>query len=44
MSFTPRLTKPEAGNKYYIRKANGGWSNAILGSPTDKIVMCCLTA
>lgn len=36
MSFTPRLTKPEAGNKYYIRKANGGWSNAILGSPTDK--------
>lgn len=31
-----RTTKPEAGNKYYIRKANGGYSNAILGKPTDK--------
>ena len=31
-----RTTKPGAGNKYYIRKANGGYSNAILGSPTDK--------
>jgi surface antigen len=31
-----RTTKPEAGNKYYIRKANGGYSNAILGNPTDK--------
>ena len=31
-----RTTKPEAGNKYYIRKANGGYSNAIQGSPTDK--------
>ena len=36
MAFTPRLTKPEAGNKYYIRKADGGYSNAIKGSPTDK--------
>ena len=36
MAFTMRTTKPEAGNKYYIRKANGGYSNAILGSPTDK--------
>lgn len=36
MSFTPRLTKPEAGNKYYIRKASGGWSPAIQGSPKDK--------
>lgn len=36
MAFTMRTTKPGAGNKYYIRKANGGWSNAILGSPTDK--------
>lgn len=34
--FTPRTTKPEAGNKYYIRKASGGWSPAIKGSPTDK--------
>lgn len=31
-----RTTKPEAGNKYYIRKAQGGYSNAILGKPTDK--------
>lgn len=34
--FTPRFTKPEAGNKYYIRKASGGYSTAILGKPTDK--------
>lgn len=33
--FTPRLTRPEAGNKYYITKGNGGYSNAIKGSPTD---------
>lgn len=36
MAYKPRLTKPEAGNKYYIRKANGGYSNAIVGKPTDK--------
>lgn len=36
MAFKPRLTRPEAGNKYYIRKANGGYSNAIAGKPTDK--------
>jgi peptidoglycan hydrolase-like protein with peptidoglycan-binding domain len=35
MAFTPRLTRPTSGNKYYIRKANGGYSNAIKGSPTD---------
>lgn len=35
MAFTPRLTKPEAGNKYYIRKISGGYSTAILGQPTD---------
>lgn len=35
MSFTPRLTRPEAGNKYYITKAAGGYSDAIKGSPTD---------
>ena len=34
--FVPRLTKPEANNKYYIRKANGGYSDAIQGSPVDK--------
>ena len=31
-----RLTKPEKGNKYYIRKANGGYNPCIKGSPTDK--------
>lgn len=35
MSFTMRTTKPGAGNKYYIRKASGGYSDAIKGSPTD---------
>ena len=34
-AFVMRTTKPEAGNKYYITKANGGWSNAIKGSPVD---------
>ena len=33
--FKPRLTKPEAGNKYYNTKANGGYSIAIKGKPTD---------
>lgn len=36
MAFVMRTTKPEAGNKYYITKANGGYSGAIKGSPTDK--------
>lgn len=35
MAFKMRTTKPEAGNKYYITKANGGYSNAIKGKPTD---------
>lgn len=35
MSFTMRTTKPGVGNKYYIRKASGGYSDAIKGSPTD---------
>lgn len=30
-----RTTKPSTGNKYYIRKVNGGYSNAIKGYPTD---------
>ena len=36
-NFVPRLTRPEAGNKYYITKGNGGYSNAIKGSPTDPL-------
>lgn len=35
MAFVPRLSRPTAGNKYYIRKASGGFSNAIKGKPTD---------
>lgn len=35
MAFTPRLTRPTAGNKYYITKSAGGYSNAIVGSPKD---------
>lgn len=31
--FQPRLTIPANGNKFYIRKANGGYSDAIPGSP-----------
>lgn len=34
-TFKPRLTKPEAGNPYYNTKSNGGYSDAIKGSPTD---------
>ena len=33
--FKERLTKPEAGNPYYNRTANGGYSGAIKGHPTD---------
>ena len=31
-----RTTKPEAGNKYYNKKTNGGYSPCIQGKPTDK--------
>ena len=34
-TFKPRTTKPGAGNKYYITKAKGGYSDAIQGKPTD---------
>ncbi len=30
-----RTSKPGAGNKYFIRKANGGYSTCIQGKPTD---------
>lgn len=30
-----RTTKPGAGNKYFIRKVNGGYSTCIQGKPTD---------
>ena len=36
MAFTERTSKPGAGNKYYIRKVNGGYSYAIAGYPMDK--------
>lgn len=35
MAFVMRTSKPGADNKYYIRKANGGYSNAIQGYPKD---------
>lgn len=35
MSFKMRTTKPEKGNKYYTRKVNGGYSNAVQGYPVD---------
>lgn len=31
-----RVSKPEAGNKFYTTKANGGYSTCIKGKPTDK--------
>lgn len=34
-TFKPRLTRPEAGNRCYIRKASGGLNPAIKGYPTD---------
>ena len=30
-----RTTKPEAGNKFYITKSRGGYSDCIQGKPTD---------
>lgn len=36
MAFKARTTRPEKGNKYYITKANGGYSYAIKGNPSDK--------
>lgn len=33
--FKMRTTRPEAGNKYYITKSRGGWSDAIQGNPVD---------
>ena len=35
-NFTVRKSKPGAGNKHYIRQAQGGYSNCIKGKPTDK--------
>lgn len=32
--FTPRLTRPQTGNKYYIREPKG-YNKACLGSPKD---------
>lgn len=33
--YKPRLTRPEKGNWYYIRKASGGFNPAIKGNPRD---------
>lgn len=34
--YQMRTTKPEAGNKFYNNKSNGGLNGAITGNPTDK--------
>ena len=34
--FKPRTTRPEKGNKYYIRQSSGGWNGAVQGKPKDK--------
>lgn len=34
-TYKPRLTRPEKGNRFYIRKASGGLNPAIKGYPTD---------
>lgn len=34
--FAIRKTKPEAGNKFYIKRGYGGWSRCVIGKPTDK--------
>lgn len=36
MGFKPRFTIPESGNPYYNTKKNGGYSEAIQGSPCEK--------
>lgn len=33
--FSPRYVRPEAGNKFYITRASGGYNPAIKGKPTD---------
>ncbi len=33
--FTPRLSKPGKGNKYYIRQVSGGYNPSVQGSPVD---------
>lgn len=35
VQFEPRTEKPTAGNKYYIRKASGGYNTGIKGKPVD---------
>lgn len=35
MAFIPRFTIPEKGNPYYNTKKNGGYSEAIQGSPCE---------
>ena len=35
MAYTPRFTIPQKGDPYYNTKANGGYSDAIKGKPTQ---------
>ena len=34
-NYSMRTNKPGKGNKFYIRKASGGYSSCIKGNPTD---------
>lgn len=34
--FVTRTSRPEKGNKYYIRTSSGGWNGAVQGNPKDK--------
>lgn len=36
MQFNIRTSKPEAGNKNYIKTTYGGWNTCVIGEPTDK--------
>ena len=36
MAYTPRFTIPDKGNPYYNTKRNGGYSDAIQGSPVEQ--------
>ena len=33
--FTIRKTKPKKGNKFYTRKASGGYNTCVEGKPAD---------
>ena len=40
MSYKPRLTIPEKGNKYFNRKQDGGYGTSIQGYPVQEGLTC----